>query len=150
MAKEATIRVSLGIRKTDPADNSRILLDYQSRPTGFNIDVTGVKGPTPGAIAVPPSGVDVDLSELTTPGLVVIYNLDPDDTIHYGIRDPENDIAFMLGQVRPGCNWPLELSTLLTKEVEATGTGFVAGNNRLHLRAGGVSTISGRVDAFEA
>ena len=52
-------------------------------PGATGNSVTGRKGPTPGAIAVTPLGVNVDLSQLTVPGLCVIKNLAAAGTSDY-------------------------------------------------------------------
>ena len=68
MADEARINCSLYIKKNN--------LLYQSQPTSFQADVTGTKGPVPGAITIPVGGKVIDLGELVTPGLYKIVNLD--------------------------------------------------------------------------
>lgn len=141
MADEATIRSSLLVR----CDT----LNYQSYPTSFQADVAGEKGPTPGAITVTTEGTSVDLSELTTPGLCRIMNLDATNYATYGIWDPENDTFFPLGELLPGETYVLRLSRDLQEEF-GTGTGTTgADTNRLRFKADTASVVV-LVEAFEA
>lgn len=138
MANEARINSSLQIKTGN--------LDYQSRPTAFQATVTGAKGPTPGAIAVSTAGTDVDLSELSTPGLCFITNIDSTNYVTYGIWDGAT--FYPLGELLPGECYVLRLSRSLTQEY-GTGTGTTGTNiNRLRLKANG-ATANIRVEAFE-
>lgn len=93
MANEAAIKSSLSITKGN--------LQYQSRPGSFNADVTGAKGPTPGAVAIATSpGTDISFSELTTPGFVRIQNLDSTNFVEFGIWD--GSTFHELGELQPG------------------------------------------------
>jgi len=134
MANEATIRSSLSIL------NSK--LDYSSRPTSFQVDVSGEKGPTPGAIEVSIAGTDIDLSELTTPGLCRVMNLDDVDYIIYGIWD--GTTFHELGEIGPG-------ETYIVKLFRSIGSGIGTGyaNLRLACGAGGSATVDAVVEAFE-
>jgi len=141
MSDEATVRVSLQIRK-DP-------IDYQGRPTVFTADVTGIKGPCPGAFTATVAGVSVDLSELTTPGLCRIMNLDDTDFVTFGIYDPETTIFYPLFEVLAGETYVLRLSRDLAEEWAATGTGTGGPEtNTFHVRsnAGDCNVL---VEAFE-
>ncbi len=142
MADEATVRSSLQIRK----DN----LQYSSLPSSFMADVSGTKGPVPGALAVDSLGTLVDFSELTTPGLCRIHNLDADTYIEYGIWDPETAIFFPLGEVQAGESYILRLSRNLQAEY-GTGSGTATTDtNRLKLRApSGQGSVNVVVEAFE-
>ena len=131
MANEARISGSLHINKGN--------LEYSSKPTAFTADVTGTKGPTPGAIAVTAAGTDVNLSELATPGLCWLSNLDATAYITYGIWD---GVEFHpLGELLAGEFAPLRLSRTIGL---GTGTGYE--NLRLKSSSG---TINARVDCFE-
>ena len=79
MANEATINMSLTINKAP--------LQFLSRPGQFRADVAVGKGPTPGAFTVTAAGVDADLSQLDTPGLCWIQNLDDTEIVEWGIWD---------------------------------------------------------------
>lgn len=139
--KEGTIRYTFLINQ----GNLQI-----SRTAAFNPDVAGAKGPVPGAITVTPVGVDVDFSELTTPGLCIISNLDETSYFEYGIWDPEGAIFYPLGEVLPGESWPLRLARFLQAEY-GTGSGTaVTTTNRLRLRSvSGSGNINAVVEAFE-
>lgn len=145
MADEARVTSSLYIRKgTDP-----VQLEYQSRPSAFTADVAGTKGPVPGAIEVTLAGVDVDLSELTTPGLCRIANQDDANTFEYGVWDPEGNTFFPLGEVGPGESYVIKLSRLLQWEL-GTGIGTSGPEtNRLRLKSFTDVSINALVEAFE-
>lgn len=81
MPSEATIQNSLQIQKDT--------LVYRSQPTVFQADVFGTNGPSPGAIIVPPTGVNVDFSELENPSLCRLMNLDAVNFVTYGIWFPQ-------------------------------------------------------------
>jgi len=145
MANEATIRVSLQIRKVS---GSLVLLDYQSRPTSFQATVTGTKGPTPGALTIPAGGEAVSFGELSTPGLCILKNLSATVTVEYGIRDPGIDVFYPLGEILPGEIYLLRLSRNLLEEYQGTGTGTTSPGNQFFMKGmGGDVNVS--VEAFE-
>lgn len=92
MANEAKMTCSLSINKGN--------LNYQSRPGQFQADVAIGKGPTPGAFTVTSSGTDADLSELDTPGLYRMQNLDDVESIEWGIWDGASFVG--VGLLLPG------------------------------------------------
>lgn len=142
MANEAQVRASLQIKKGN--------LDYRSNPTVFNADVTGTDGPTPGTItcAVAP-GTDVSLSELSTPGLCVIQNLDSTNYVTVGVRDPESNLFYPFMELLAGEIYVFRLSRNVEEEF-ATGTGTVGPNtNRLRIIAN-TAACNVFVGAFEA
>lgn len=143
MANEATIQTSLIIRKTS---GSITQIDYLSRPQTFNADVTGAKGPTPGAISVSTSGTDLDLSELTTPGLCRISNQDATNYVEYGIYDSSSARFFPLGELLPGESYILRLSRNVGEEYYST-TGTDAGNS-VRFKADTAAVVV-LVEAFE-
>lgn len=126
MSDEANITASLRITK----DN----LQYTSEPGTYTADVTGTKGPTPGAIDVPVTGADVDLSELTIPGFCVLQNLDETNFVTYGIKDPETLIFYPLGELLPGEVNLLRLARDIGQE-EGTGAGTGNQSNTFHFIA---------------
>ena len=142
MSDEATIQGSLQIVSGE--------LQYYSRPTVFLADVAGAKGPVPGAISVSTAGTDVDFSELTTPGLCRIMNVDPTNFFEYGIWDPESHTFYPLGELLVGEFTILRLSRNIQEEYgTAPGTGTTgADTNRLRLKAN-VATCIALVEAFE-
>lgn len=141
MANELTLRTSLTVRKGN--------LDYRSFPSQFQLDQTGVGGPTPGAIlcATAP-GTDVDLSELTTPGPAFVQNLDATNYVTIGIYDPQSNFFYPMLEVPAGKGYPIYLSRDLFEEY-ATGTGTVGpGTNTLRIIANNAACIV-KFDAFE-
>lgn len=140
MANEARVTAGLQII----AGN----INYLSQPSAFLATVTGRKGPTPGSISVAVLGTDVDLSQLTQPGLCILHNQDPTNFVTYGIRDPETNRFYPLGELLPGEIYPLRLSRDIQEEY-GTGTGTVtAATNKLHLRAN-TAACNVLVGAFE-
>ncbi len=144
MANEAEIRGSLQIRTGDGE------IEYVSRPTTFRGDVTGRKGPSPGAITATIAGTDVDFSELSTPGYARIQNQDLTNTVDVGIWDPETGVFYPMLELLPGESYPLRLSRILAGEY---GTDPAVGStgpntNRLRIRANVASCVV-LVEAFE-
>jgi hypothetical protein len=147
MASEAQLRVSLRIYKKS---GNVVVLSYQNQGTAFNPDVTGSLGPTPGAFVAGTLGTDVDLSQLSTPGLAWIRNLDPTNYVTIGIYDPEADKFLPLGELLPGEGYVLRLSREFGVDFSpATGTGTSAATNRLRVRAD-TAPCNVLVEAFEA
>lgn len=143
MADEARISSGIAIRIVS---SGTTLLDYQSRPATFVADVSTPFGPTPGAMLVGTDGTDVDLSELTAPGLCWIHNMDPNNYVTVGIRDPERTLFYPLIELLPGESYPLRLSRIFGEEYTSTGT--TAATNKLHIMAN-TAPCTVRVDAFE-
>lgn len=142
MGDEAQIRSSLAIVK----DN----LEYRSQPTAFSADVAGSKGPVPGAFTATTAGTDTDFSELTTPGLCRIMNLETANFVTYGIWDPEGHTFYPLGELLPGESQVIRLSRDLQEEMGTTvGTGTTgASTNRLRFKAH-TANCKVLVEAFE-
>lgn len=139
MADEARVNCGLQIVK-DP-------LEYRSLPTTFTANVTGTKGPVPGALAVSTAGTDVDLSELTDPGLCRIMNLDSTNYMEVGIWDGLEFIPF--AEVLPGESYVLRLSrNLRVGPSYGTGTGTTDTGNTLRLKAD-TASVNALVEAFE-
>ena len=131
MSREATVTISLRIKK----DN----LNY-SHSQQFRADINGSTassgGPTPGSLLVPVDGVTVDLSELVSPGLIEMQNLDPDNYVEWGLM--VSGVFRPLGELRGGT--PAEgaifrLSRNLGEEEAVPGTGTSTPTNVLYLRA---------------
>lgn len=140
MANEALIQSSFQISKGN--------LRYQPIAQTFRADVTGSKGPTPGAKTVTPTGTDIDFSELTTPGLCRISNLDPTNFVTYGIWDPETTKFYPMGEILPGEFYVLRLSRVLGSEYDATTGTAGPITNTLQFRAD-TADCDVVVEAFE-
>lgn len=146
MAREARWLSELVVKKA-AADG---YTDYRSsQQSNVNYaDVTGDKGPTPGVIAVSTSGTDVDLSELTTPGLCRMRN-EGASVITYGIWDGVE--FYPLGEMQPGESYVIRLSRFLNQSI-GTGSGSTAYDGTtytLRLKAY-LATGQAKVEAFEA
>lgn len=138
MSNEATVRSSLQIFKQSGA---LTILDYQSRPNSFITDVTGTRGPTPGALNVTTAGVEVDLSKLTTPGLCRIMNLDATNYVKVGVYDGANFWELM--DLLPGETYVFRLARTISK---GTGTSYETGS--LMLKADTATCVC-VVEAFD-
>lgn len=140
MADEATVTCTLTIRKAE--------LEYSSRPNNYRADVTGKKGPVPGAITVAVGGTDVSFTELTEPGLCWMQNLDDTNFVTYGIWEPDTSKFYPLGELLPGEIVVLRLSRDLGEQYSGVGTGTDVANNRLRFRANTAACVV-RIEAFE-
>lgn len=138
MANEAVVLSQLTIQKNS--------LQYASRPPSFRVDVTGQFGPTPGALAVPVTGLNVDLSELTTPGLCRITNLETSGGNYVMVGKYDGASFHPLMEVGPGESYVIKLYRYLS--AEWVGTGTPADVNTLRLMAD-TDTVNVLVEAFE-
>ncbi len=132
MANEIQLRHSLVIANGP--------YQYISAATAFNADQLVAGGPTPGTIAVSLAGIDVDLTQLTTPGMCRITNLDTPGTgntnyITYGMHIQASGIYIPLGEILPGEFYQMRLYRFLGA-FSGTGTGS---GGKLHLRAVGLA-----------
>ncbi len=140
MANEARINFGLSINKGS----------LKHRSSGaFAANVSGQKGPTPGAIAVSTLGTDVDLSQLTVAGLTELTNLDDSNFFEWGIYDPDTLAFYPLGEVGPGETYIIRLSRNIQEQYAGTGTGAGGETARLRLKANGAN-LAAFVGAFEA
>ncbi len=142
MAGEARITSGLGIR----ADN----IQYQSQPQAFQADVTGRKGPTPGALTIPVYGKVIDLGELSTPGLCRVQNLDATNYITIGMYNPITDIFTPFMELLPGESYVFRFSRNIQEQYTGqTGTGTTGQINRMLAMANFAPAVL-LVEAFEA
>lgn len=127
------------------------LLEYVPRPTAFQMDIENAGGPTPGEITVPTTGIDVNLAQLTTPGLCRMMNLSNSYHVEYGIHD--GSVFHPLGELPPATAAPgkpflLYLSRNLGEEHVIAGTGTTGTVNTFHMKAyGGSAKVL--VEVFE-
>lgn len=148
MSNEISVQDGLRIRNGS--------LQYISQPTSFQANMAGQNGPTPGALSVPPTGLDVPLSELTQMGgMVWIMNLgtsvgdaDPTHWVNVGVRDVSGNKFWPLFSLLPGEFFRGRLSPELGWDEPGTGTGTGSATSFLHLRSN-VGTLRCRVDAFD-
>ena len=114
MANEANYRCELNIFKGN--------LNFRSNPNDFSEDVVVGKGPSPGAVTISTAGTVVNLSELDSPGLVRIINLDDTNFVEFGIYDGSS--FWPLGEVLAGRGCLFRFSRNLGNQFGA-GTGTV-------------------------
>lgn len=144
MANEARVQSTLTLQKV----SGSIVLMNEQRGRSFAVDVDGTKGPTPGAVLVPTTGVDIDLAELTTPGLCCIENQDATNYIEVGIREPSSGFFYPLMEIGPGEAYVIKLSRNIQEEYTGTGTGTSTPGNFLHLKAN-TASVNAVVAAYE-
>ena len=120
-------------------------LVYHQYPTSFRVDVTGKKGPTPGAMSASVDGTDVDLSELVTPTICVIRNLDATNFVEVGVWDGTEFYPLM--EIGPGEHYPFKLSRNLGNSY-GTGTATVDTTHNLRIKAD-TAACNVYVGAFE-
>lgn len=138
MSNEIQVRSSLTIKKGG--------LFFPNQPLGFSDTMVGLGGPTPGYLLATTAGIDVDLSELNVPGWCVINNLDPDNFVEVGIREPATSTFYPMLEVPPGTGYPIKLSRNIMEEYVGTGTS--PATNFLHIKAN-TASCKVIVQAFE-
>ncbi len=143
MSNEIRVQSSLQVRKGE--------LDYSSRPTSFNANMAGSRGPTPGMVMCSPTGTDIDLTQLAVLGGVCrIQNLDPTNYIECGPYDPNVTTYLPFIELLPGESYPLRLSRFLGSEMgNVPGTGTTGSSVRLRIKGVG-GTCPVLVEAFDA
>ena len=148
MADEATFQNSLTIMKRSTT-GAKQLLNFQ-KAVSFRATVTGTKGPLPGSILVPLTGVAVSLSQLTTPSIAWLHHQgladgsDPgsNPSIYYvevGVKDVLTSRFTPLLELWPGEEYPLRLSRNLLESYNSTGTGTGPANNSLWVMSHGAA-----------
>ncbi len=138
MANEARVQSGFTLTKGN--------LTRRGQTAVFGVDVDGTKGPSPGAVTVSTSGTDVSFSQLSTPGLCQLTNLDSSNYFEYGIYEPGTSTFYPLGEVGPGESYVIKLSRNLLEEYVGTGTS--AATNTFRLKANG-SSLDAVVEAYE-
>ena len=132
MSREITVTSTMTIRKLD-ADGSTVLID-RSYSGSWIGDMTGAKGPTPGALEVGvmgSGGTPITFAQLTQPGEAWVEHQgrvdgsasEADDYIMVGIHDPEDAKFWPVLELRPGRRLPLPLSRHLGQSADMTGPG---------------------------
>ncbi len=137
MANEASITINLDINKGS--------LIYR-KSINNRVDVTGTKGPVPGALLISTSGVSVNFGELTVPAICMLTNLDSTNYVEWGIWDGLEFIP--VGELQAGESAILRLSRNLGKSF-GVGTGTTDSGNSLRLKAN-TAACNVQVEAFEA
>lgn len=123
-------------------------LRHQTQGGSYRLDMASVGGPTPGMLSVPTTGIDIDLSELSSVGLCELTNLDSTNSVDVGIHDGSLFHPFM--RLPPGGKpFTVPLSPEIGVEEDVPGTGTSAVVNTLFLRGVG-GTCKVVVNAFEA
>lgn len=156
MSSEVRINCGMSIRKMS-SDRQTALVGHNSSVSGFVADMTGAKGPVPGAIEVATTGTQVDFSQLTRPTFCQITHLgrvdgvDPTnvDYVQYGIWNPANNNFYPLGEIWAGESYILRLSRNIQEIYAGPGSGTEVGETaRMMLLANGAAQ-NVKVEAFE-
>lgn len=87
-------------------------LKYDPGEVSFRADQTTKKGPSPGFLLISTAGEDITFTDLTTPGIVVIKNLDAANFVEYGIWD--GSTFHELGEVLAGEEFVFRMSRNMT------------------------------------
>lgn len=146
MSNEARVQSVLTVQKRDTT-TGLLVIDYRHGGGSFTADVGGLVGPTPGSFTVAVSGTDVDLSKLTTPGLVRFVNMDPTNYVTWGPYDEDTDVYYPLGEILPGESYVIRLHRFFLREM--TGTGTLSGEaSALRFVANNASCVVS-VEAFD-
>lgn len=146
MANEATVTCSLQVRKADVTDATKVLIDYQSRPSQFRANVAGNFGPYSPVILAALGGTTVSLVSLgTQPGLIRVSNQgsngvdSPGDAalsnwVEYGTYDTHTGLYSTFGKMYVGESYVLRLSQNFGREYSGPGTGS-AGSDLLFFKS---------------
>jgi hypothetical protein len=99
--------------------------------------MTGSGGPYPGTIKVAQNHTEPDLSQIVTPGLCRLQNLDLTNSVYYGIYSSHYNDFFPLGKLLPQTTQVIYLCDLLGRDMQP-GTGTSPGDaftNKLSFKA---------------
>lgn len=113
MADEIRLNLNVTVRK--PAAS----FDKQALKVNKTFDQTGVGGPSPGRISLTTSDTVISLAGLTTPGLCVMTNHDPTNSIEYG--PTASGAINPLGLLLPGMANVIYLKSGITLRARAIG-----------------------------
>lgn len=142
MAKEVRITAGMTVRKINSADGIT-LIDFR-QSGGFTADMTGRKGPTPGAVLAKLAangGTQVDLSGLTQPFWCWMENLGPAngdaptaaDYVEVGIWNAQDTSFSPLMEFAAGVRLPIPLSRNVQEVFQGPGSGTSAGGETARL-----------------
>lgn len=120
MSNEARMPGGVQIRKTS---GTVVLLDHRPAFNPYNVDVSAVNGPSPGAVTVTTSGTDIDLSQITEPGLCEIVNRSSDQLVTFGLWDSQNHSFYSFGELNPGEGIAFRFSQDFGERDDGAGTG---------------------------
>lgn len=140
------ITVIVNMRITNANGN----LQEQTQPTSYQATMVGERGPTPGSLHVPLSGIDANFSELVVPGgLCWLINIDTNGNFcTYGIFDHTFNRFYPLGELLPGQPTLFRLSRFLGTEY-GTGSGTVGHGDTIRFYAVG-APVDIVIKAFDA
>lgn len=134
MANEIQVRSGITINKALDS-NATLFEKYTSPVQGFSKTKSNVGGPSPGMVTVPVTGIEIDLSALTTAGVCEINNKDATNYITVGIRDPGTESFYPFAEIGPGESWVIPLSRDIRENWSTTGTGTSSATNMLWAEA---------------
>lgn len=142
MSNQLRIQASLQIVNGD--------FQWSNQPTGITANQAGVPGTFVGAVLVSQNGTDINLSNLTTPGgWCRIFNTDPTNYVTYGVRDPDTNKFYPVGELLAGEFVIIRLSRLLGADIAGTGSAEFQSDKLFHFEAHGASLYV-QIDAMNA
>ena len=150
MSREASAKIQLVIRVKN-ATTGKVELFYPGMSGGgFTADVASpAKGPFPGSMAIPTTGLNVDLSQQTRPGGLCEWgNQDGTNFIEIGVFDTSADEFIPIFEALPGESFINRLSRRLSKHYPQTGTPQVGTDIHLRVKAD-TAACNGFVNAFD-
>lgn len=148
MSNEITVNFSLTVRKPNPLDNSKNLVNF-NRQNGFQDDLTGNSGPYGGTILAGLMHTNIDLSVVTGgPGWAVFTNQSSANMVQIGLYDTTANKFLPFADLYPGKSFPIPLSANIgQEEVPGTGTSGIVNKTNLALKAS-VASVPVLVEIF--
>ena len=123
---------------------------FRSYPVGFQGNMYGSVGPTPGDVLATNTGTVVNLSLIKYPGgLCSIFNKDLNSVVTVGVYIPGLTIFIPILDLWPQEGYVVRLSQYLGGEEPGTGTGTY-GLTELMVRSPKGQTVYVTVQAFDA
>ena len=138
MANEITVNLNVVVRKGNLAETVS---------ANFRATQTGTGGPTPGVLSISTAGEDVTLTDLVTPGLCVVQNVDSTNYIEMGVHDGAVFHPFL--ELQPGESYVFRFSRNLGEEDNVAGTGTTGTIHTIFARANTAAAWL-LIKAFEA
>lgn len=129
MANEITVRCSFRATKGN--------LNFPTPGRGvFQATMNGSKGPSPGVLTIGVNLTLVDFSELATPGMCYLENLDTVNYVEWGLWDSYQNQFGVIGELKPGESSVFRLSRFLGREqIPGTGTTPTGNPTRFAMKA---------------
>ena len=156
MSKEIRLVSSLSVLKFD---SNNVPLIQKTYSFSFQNDMAGNRGPYPGTLVVPTTGILVYFAQLVVPTWCWLTNqglasgvAHTDEYVEIGVFDPQATPApgvfYPLLEIAPGEQYPVKLTRNLQEQYAGSGTGTTTPENYMYLKASRSSQVV-NVEAFE-